>query len=98
MSSIEDYDGGCLIHVHVRPGSSKQEIILHQNPLEIRVFLKQRPERGKANKELVKLFRKFFKGYNVSLISGMKSSAKIIEIKGISSETAQKILFGNPPL
>ncbi|MFW9917604.1 MAG: DUF167 domain-containing protein [Candidatus Thorarchaeota archaeon] len=86
MSAIEDSERGCLIHVQVHPGSSKQKILVNKDPLEIQVRLKQQPKQGKANKELIKLFGKLFRGHSVMLVAGAKSSFKKLEIQGINSQ------------
>ncbi|MHA2495253.1 MAG: DUF167 domain-containing protein [Candidatus Hodarchaeales archaeon] len=88
MSVIEDSEKGCLIHVHVHPGSPKQKIRVNKDPLEIQVRLKQQPKQGKANKELIRLFGKLFRGHSVMLVAGAKSSFKILEIQGINSQHA----------
>jgi uncharacterized protein (TIGR00251 family) len=52
------------------------------------VRLKQQPKQGKANKELIKLFSKLFRGHSVMLVAGAKSSFKILEIQDINSQRA----------
>ncbi|MHA2270725.1 MAG: DUF167 domain-containing protein [Candidatus Hodarchaeales archaeon] len=88
MLAIEDSEKGCLIRVHVHPGSPKQKIRVNKDPLEIQVRLKQQPKQGKANKELIRLFGKLFRGHSVMLVAGAKSSFKILEIQGINSHHA----------
>lgn len=90
--SIEISEKGCLIRVHVRPGSSKQAIIVSGNPLEVQVCLKQQAQRGKANKELLRLFKKVFRGNPVFLVAGMKSTLKTLEVMGVDTHAAQTIL------
>ena len=53
MATLQVSENGCLLKVHVRPGSSKQKVNVHENPLKVEVNLKQKAERGKANKELI---------------------------------------------
>lgn len=88
MSAIEDSERGCLIHIHVHPGSPKQEILVNKDPLEIQVRLKKQPKQGKANKELIRLFSKLFRGHSVMLVAGEKSTFKILEIQGINTQNA----------
>ncbi|MFX0113487.1 MAG: DUF167 domain-containing protein [Candidatus Hodarchaeota archaeon] len=92
MQVIEASERGCLLRVEVRPGSVKQKITIHNNPLVIHVRLKQHAERGKANKELIKLFRKIFRGHPVLLVAGAKSTQKTLEIEGIDVQNVQQIL------
>ncbi|MFQ5977679.1 MAG: DUF167 family protein [Candidatus Heimdallarchaeota archaeon] len=90
--SIEVSEKGCLIRVHVRPAASRQAIIISETPFKIHVWLKQQAQRGKANKELLRLFKKVFKGYPVFLVAGMKSTLKTLEVMGVDPLAAQNIL------
>ncbi len=49
---------------------------------KITVSLNSKPERGEANKELIKKIAKFFKTStsNIKIIKGLKSKHKIIEV------------------
>ena len=51
---------------------------------KIVVGLRSRPERGKANDELVKKLAKHFKvpSSSVRIVSGFKSRRKVVEIEG----------------
>jgi len=55
-------------------------IIVERN--KIIIGLRSKPEKGRANKELIKKIAKYFKvsSSNVKIISGFKSRKKIIEI------------------
>lgn len=66
------------IRVIAKPGSSKNEIIM-QNGNEYMVFLKARPREGKANAELVRLLKKYFKK-QARIVSGLKGREKTVEI------------------
>lgn len=90
--SIEVSEKGCFIRVYVRPASSRQAITISENPLKVHVCLKQQAQRGKANKELLRLFKKIFKGYPVYLVAGMKSTLKTLEVMGVDTQAAQNIL------
>jgi uncharacterized protein YggU (UPF0235/DUF167 family) len=50
---------------------------------EITIFLRSRPEKGKANKELIYKVAKYFaiSAGKVHIISGVTSSKKVIEIQ-----------------
>ncbi len=70
-----------IIKVKVIPNSKKQKIeISGEN--ELKINLKSKPERGKANQELVKTISDFFnaKESNIKIIKGKKSQRKIIKI------------------
>ena len=53
------------------------------NGNEITIFLTSRPEKGKANKELIRKLGKYFaiSTSKVHIISGATSSKKVIEIQ-----------------
>lgn len=50
---------------------------------EIKVSLKSKPERGKANRELIKILSRHFRvsTENITIISGLNSRKKIVEIE-----------------
>lgn len=50
---------------------------------EIKVSLKNKPERGKANRELIKILSRHFRvsTENITIISGLNSRKKIVEIE-----------------
>lgn len=71
------------IKVKVRPCSGKQEIKEDSNLLL--VSLKSAPENGKANSELIKILKKYFKNkinfQDIKIIKGLNSRKKVIEVK-----------------
>ena len=60
------------IKIKVIPNSSRNEL------KEGRLYLKAVPEKGKANKEVIKFFKK--KGLRVEIKSGEKSREKVLRI------------------
>ncbi|NVM02961.1 MAG: DUF167 domain-containing protein [Candidatus Helarchaeota archaeon] len=70
-----------IIKVHVKPNSKQQKIQEISNEL-YEIWIKSRPEKGKANKELIKLMADHFKVQQnqIQIIQGLKSRNKIIEI------------------
>ena len=66
------------IKVRVRPGSKKQEIVKIKTD-EYKVGLREKAEDNKANIELLKLLKKYFKR-ETKIIKGLKSKNKIIEV------------------
>ena len=63
------------------------EVIFHRNFLKVEddkiiVGLTSKPERGKANLELIKKLAKYFKvsSSQIKIVSGLKSRRKIVEI------------------
>ena len=69
-----------LLKVKVFPGSSKTEIKSIEADL-VKINLKAPPEKGKANRELIKFFKKEFK-LSVRIKSGETNREKILEIIG----------------
>lgn len=66
------------IKVKVNPNSSKNEIREIKDDL-IKINLNAPPEKDKANKELIKFFKKKFK-LSVRIKSGKTNKEKILEI------------------
>ena len=64
-------------NVLVKSGSRKSEIRFEDGVYFVKV--KSRAEEGKANLELIKLFKKKFKK-DVRIVSGFKSRKKVLEI------------------
>lgn len=65
------------------PGSSKNEIVGLYGQDTIKMKIAAQPEKGKANDELIEFLSKKLKipAYRISIIKGMTSHGKIIEIK-----------------
>ncbi len=65
------------IKIKVKTNQPKSKIIKKEDSYE--VHIKERPEKGKANLEIIKLFKKELKK-DVRIVSGFKSKEKILEI------------------
>jgi len=68
-----------LLKLKVIPNSSQTKLIEENSQLKL--YLKSVPEKDKANKELVKFFKKEF-DLRVEIKSGMKSREKMLRILG----------------
>jgi len=66
-----------IINIKVISNSGRQEIIKIGE--SYKVYLKANAEEGKANLELLKFLKKYFKK-NVRIIRGFRSKEKIIEV------------------
>jgi len=66
-----------IITVKVK-ASSKRNKVEKQNDTYV-IYVKAPAEKGKANSEVIKLLRRFFKR-NVRIIKGVTSKTKIIEV------------------
>lgn len=69
------------INVRVRTQSKKQEVIEESD--FYRVKLLSAPERGKANRELIKVLAEYFKvsKSQIKIIQGFKRPDKVVEIR-----------------
>ncbi|MBT4604776.1 DUF167 domain-containing protein [archaeon] len=75
--------------IKVIPNSSRSSIVeseikssdssKNSSKIKFKVYLKSVPEKGKANNELVKLFRKE-KGWKVEVVRGLSSRNKVIKV------------------
>ncbi|MFX1273519.1 MAG: DUF167 domain-containing protein [Promethearchaeota archaeon] len=72
-------DNSFILHVQVKPNSKKQDIMIESE--SITIYVRSRAIQNKANKELVNFLRKKFKisSHQIKIISGLKTSKKIIE-------------------
>jgi uncharacterized protein (TIGR00251 family) len=66
-----------LLELRVVPHSSRTELVQENNQLKL--YLKSVPEKDKANKELIKFFKKEFK-LKVEILRGLKSREKVLKI------------------
>ena len=64
-----------IIKVRVVPNSSRSELIIVEGKLKL--YLKAVPEKGKANQEVIKFFKKKV-GLRVKIKSGEKSREKVL--------------------
>jgi len=65
------------LKIKVKPNSGKEEVVKISDE-EYLVYLKKPAQDGKANLELVKILKKYFKK-DVKIKSGLKSRVKIVE-------------------
>ena len=79
----------CRLKVKAVPGASRSEVVGRLGAaLKIRVAAP--PEGGKANREILDLLaeRLGLPAASVTLVSGAASSAKVVELRGITAEQA----------
>ena len=62
------------------PKSSENKIVEVMDDGTYKIRIKAAPERGRANKELIKFLRKEMGGVNVTIISGKTDRVKLIKI------------------
>ncbi|RLF90139.1 DUF167 domain-containing protein [Thermococci archaeon] len=66
------------IRVKLYPSSGRREVISSDDFLI--VYVKSPPEKGKANKELIALLKKYFGAREVEILRGFKSRDKEVEV------------------
>ena len=66
-----------LLQIRVTPNSSKNELVEENGKLKL--FLKAIPEKGKANKEIIKFFKKNY-SLKVEIKSGETSRNKVLKV------------------
>lgn len=67
------------IYIKLHPNSSQEKIEEVEKDKEYEVWIKEKPIDGKANEELIKVLKKYFKK-DIKIVSGFKSRKKVIEI------------------
>ncbi len=67
-----------LLMVKVVPNSKREELVEVEGGLKL--YLKAVPEKGKANKEVIKFFKKEL-SLKVEIKSGEKSREKVLRVK-----------------
>ena len=69
-----------VLRIIVKPNSPKSEITAVDGARNaLRVSIKAPPDKGKANKEVIKFFSKLLKK-KVEIVSGLKSKEKMLRI------------------
>lgn len=88
---------GIMIYVRLLPGASRDEIVgpekMDDGVCLLRVRVRARPEKGKANQALCFLLAKYYMlpKSEFEVISGHKSRRKIVLIRNRDRELMQKL-------
>ena len=81
MVNIEDYIQNNTLQVIVKPNSPRTELIEYdKNKKALKIALHAHPEKGEANKELIKFLKRELKR-DVKIISGFTSKMKLVKIE-----------------
>ena len=93
MIKIRETDGGIVVSVKVQPNSSKDRVV-GEYADRIKIAVTVAPEKGKANKAVIKLFAKWLgiKNSDIQIISGETSRDKELFIKNITEEDLYKLV------
>ncbi len=89
LEKVRDFS--YVVHIKVKPNSKKQAIIDNEEFLTI--LVRSKVMQNKANIELINLIKKKLEisSNQVQIISGLKSSNKIIQIKFLEHVEAREI-------
>jgi uncharacterized protein (TIGR00251 family) len=68
------------LKIKLHPASSQEKIEEVEKDKEYEVWIREKPIDGKANEELIKVLKKYFKK-QVKIISGFNSRKKIVDIQ-----------------
>jgi uncharacterized protein len=95
--TIQEIDGGVVFTAKIVPGSSGPTRFCGLLDGMVKFKVSAAPERGKANKCLLKFLAKQLdvKRNAISIISGQTSPVKHVEISGISADTLMEKLGMN---
>ncbi len=92
MEAVKKVDDGILVNIEVSSKSKKFEISGYNKwREEIEVRITSVPQKGKANKEIIKEFTNLTKS-PVEIVSGLKSHHKTLKIYDISESEFLDIL------
>lgn len=75
-------EGEIFLRIKVLPRSNKTEFVEMREDNSLKIRLKAVPEKGKANKELIKFLSEEFKTKkeNILIISGQTAQIKLVKI------------------
>ena len=89
---IKETQNGLLIRIRIVPNSSKNEIILEEEFIKIKITAQ--PIENKANKALVEFLSKTFKiaKSNIEIVKGDTSKEKTLLIKSSDKNKIEEII------
>jgi uncharacterized protein (TIGR00251 family) len=86
---VQETNRGMILDVFVKPRSKEFKIMVEGD--KIVAFCKEKPVKGKANKELVKELSRLFHR-KVELVSGFTSKQKKLLIKDAEKSEVERVL------
>ncbi|NYB26614.1 MAG: YggU family protein [Methanobacteriaceae archaeon] len=97
MQAVKEIEEGVLVDIEVSPNSDKFSISGYNEWRdEIQLRIKSIPQKGKANKEIIKEFTKLTNS-KVEIVSGLKSQHKTLKIYDLSKQEFLNILVKKYP-
>ncbi len=93
MIKTREMEDGIVVSVKVQPNSSKDRVV-GEYADQIKIAVTVAPEKGKANKAVIKLFAKWLgiKSSDIQIISGETSRDKEVFVKNITEEDVYKLI------
>ena len=93
MIKAREMEDGIVVSVKVQPNSSRNRVV-GEYADQIKIAVTVAPEKGKANKAIIKLFAKWLgiKSLDIQIISGETSSDKELFIRNITEEDLNKLV------
>ena len=78
--------------LRLKVSTGKKEFLIkwNENDIVLMVETTSNPEKGKANREIIKELKKFFKS-ETKIISGFKGKEKIVEISSPEDKVKEKL-------
>ena len=88
MINVTEKDSGIIIPVKVQPNASKERIVGEYNG-QLKIAVTAAPEKGKANKAIIKLLAEKLgtKISSIRVISGETSRDKRVFIEGVKASS-----------
>ncbi|MBT3878756.1 MAG: YggU family protein [Candidatus Scalindua sp.] len=93
MLNIRKVEGGIVVSVKVQPNASKDRIV-GEHADQIKIAVTVAPEKGKANKAVVKVLSRWLgiKSSDIEIVSGETSRDKKVFIRNINEEDINRVI------
>ena len=93
--TISESENNVVLHLQVKPNSKKQEIVVDSFDKKITIFVKAQPDKGKANKELLKFLAKILEKTtsDISIVAGQTSRDKTLIVKNDTKQNVESKIF-----
>jgi len=90
--TISESENNVVLQLKVKPNSKKQEIAVDSIDKKITIFVKAPPDKGKANKELLKFMAKILEKTtsDISIVAGQTSRDKTIIVRNDSKQNVER--------
>ena len=80
---LQEISDGILLTINVKPNSRQQELIIDTDENCATILVKSPPDKGKANKEIIKMLAKILdvSSSKITIVAGHTSRTKKIAIR-----------------